>query len=503
MDITLTMLLDLALPKHGAPDDDAPSLPVRGIRIFGDREEAGEIDPACLYVRKRKRGVTLLCGGEKYAHDDDGDFASVFNNLQDAFISLRDWDMRLHEGIIEKKGLQYMIDVSEHLFARPMTINDPGYKLIAHTKVMQDGDSIFKEAAVKGYVSESALRTLDDAGYVFAHDSIYYRAAIPGLSYPMLNGSFGIQPDGHSRYMLTLVFPKDDFNAGTEELFAVFLAQLELYVERNDDTRQIKKLARDSLLSDLLEAKCDAVSLAERNRYSHIPEQGPFALFYIQRQRDYFTHEHLHEKISALFPQQIAFGYGMDELLLLRMAADNDEASSADRLRPLLDGSHLALGISARFDGLLDLARAFEEAQTAIRIGQRISENRTLAALGLGQPAYETSVFRYAQYYAHSAVLANRSPEELLRLLPQNVRDLLIDKSKYGLESLRLLYAYFQNDCNKVHTAEALFMHRNNINYRFSKIEERLGISLSDPEVKAGFRIAFLLLELIPPALLS
>nr|WP_278252623.1 helix-turn-helix domain-containing protein [Enterococcus sp. 669A] len=53
-------------------------------------------------------------------------------------------------------------------------------------------------------------------------------------------------------------------------------------------------------------------------------------------------------------------------------------------------------------------------------------------------------------------------------------------------------YFYYSRAINKV--AAALFIHRNTVIYRLKKIEQILGISLDDPEVRMRLMIAVLLM---------
>ena len=53
---------------------------------------------------------------------------------------------------------------------------------------------------------------------------------------------------------------------------------------------------------------------------------------------------------------------------------------------------------------------------------------------------------------------------------------------EYGTELLKTLHVYLRNSMNQIHTANALYIHRNTLKYRLARIVELTGIDLSDGE---------------------
>jgi hypothetical protein len=212
----------------------------------------------------------------------------------------------------------------------------------------------------------------------------------------------------------------------------------------------------------------------------------------------------------------------------------NDERNS--RLHRIIVENDLLCGISEPFTHLRGIRHAFTQASAAIRLGQRIGTNQTLKKLGIANKTYDTRYFVYADYYSYHHIEGPHrehgsenpglfsatghasatglslaagpslttatapAPEEFL---PPVFLRLLAGDSAAGTDNLHVLYAYLRNDCNKTHTAEALFMHRNNINYRIRRIEDTLGAAIQKDPLKTTLTIAFLSLELIAPECLD
>ena len=62
-------------------------------------------------------------------------------------------------------------------------------------------------------------------------------------------------------------------------------------------------------------------------------------------------------------------------------------------------------------------------------------------------------------------------------------------ESDNGEELLKTLECYFENGNNLRKTAEDLFLHKNSVKYRISRIEQLLGDRISNPEVELNLRI--------------
>lgn len=62
-----------------------------------------------------------------------------------------------------------------------------------------------------------------------------------------------------------------------------------------------------------------------------------------------------------------------------------------------------------------------------------------------------------------------------------------------GTHYVQTLEIYLEENCNAVHAAQRLFLHRNSLNYRIRKIEAILGCDLSSNKERLKLRDAFLL----------
>lgn len=62
---------------------------------------------------------------------------------------------------------------------------------------------------------------------------------------------------------------------------------------------------------------------------------------------------------------------------------------------------------------------------------------------------------------------------------------------------IETLYIYLQNNCNLLHTADAMYTHRNTIKYRLTRIEEITHCNLEDASVRLNFHVALYLQKFV------
>ncbi len=62
--------------------------------------------------------------------------------------------------------------------------------------------------------------------------------------------------------------------------------------------------------------------------------------------------------------------------------------------------------------------------------------------------------------------------------------------------NLEILYLFLVNERRATDAAAALYMHRNNVNYRIGRIEEMLDIRLDDPMTRINLLVTYLLFDM-------
>lgn len=167
-------------------------------------------------------------------------------------------------------------------------------------------------------------------------------------------------------------------------------------------------------------------------------------------------------------------------------------AGLASALQGQLAGSTpgVEVGIGTSCHHLTDLPRSFQEALAAPRLGR--------ARSGITpRPVHDFSLLR------PQALLDSLPREALKQFVEQTVGVLLELRTGRNEQLLQTLEALLQTGGRIVDTASLLYLHRNTVQFRQRKLEEILGVDLSDPDVALQLRLglmAYRLLQGLPEA---
>ena len=126
----------------------------------------------------------------------------------------------------------------------------------------------------------------------------------------------------------------------------------------------------------------------------------------------------------------------------------------------------LFIGIGKRVNNLKLLYKGYEEAKNVAKINRLISNNKVH--------------IRYSEMAIYRLLLEMENKEIIKEFHDQTIGDLVVYDKVNNTDYVELLENYFENNCKINETAKSLYLHRNTVNYKISKIEEILDINLDD-----------------------
>ncbi|GBF75305.1 hypothetical protein PA598K_03703 [Paenibacillus sp. 598K] len=179
----------------------------------------------------------------------------------------------------------------------------------------------------------------------------------------------------------------------------------------------------------------------------------------------------------VMFAKNDMFG-----LLLFEGQGDWNEHAIVGKLEAMVADIHrsaglsYSIGIGSPFGAALDLGLSYKEAVRALQSGMGMNRRRFV------------SVYRSMDI---GRLLRMLPYEELDRFYHEAFKALLGKGDQEQNDMLRTLRAYYDNHCNLIDTAKALFVHRNTVVYRLEKAERLLGRKLKDAQIAFGYRVAF------------
>ncbi len=144
---------------------------------------------------------------------------------------------------------------------------------------------------------------------------------------------------------------------------------------------------------------------------------------------------------------------------------------------------HFSCGIGRIADNLAGVSRSFREAQQSLEIGRRLFGDDKLHSFA------RLGIYRLLFYLDGHDEMKNFYQETLGPLLHHDGRN---DNTL-----METLEGYFHCNGNLSETARVMHLHRNSLLYRLGRIEEILGRSLEDPELRLSLQIALKIHHLI------
>jgi len=135
--------------------------------------------------------------------------------------------------------------------------------------------------------------------------------------------------------------------------------------------------------------------------------------------------------------------------------------------------NQIRCGVGGAAYDLSEWRDSFRQAGQALAMARRFGERR---------PIYfkDLSVYRLLLQIEHNPELISFQEQTLGALLQQEGYE----------EMLHTLDAYFTHNGNLTQTSEALYIHRNTLNYRMERIQSILGIDLDNPESRLALQLA-------------
>ena len=153
-------------------------------------------------------------------------------------------------------------------------------------------------------------------------------------------------------------------------------------------------------------------------------------------------------------------------------------------------------GMSDDFSGLEHLQRAYEQASLALKYSGSLRGTKILNSLMELPKASPLCSFQSRVLYG--ILGKDRCNEANWRdsTYYKALKTLYEHDKLHGTNNLQLLRTYLWYERKATETGQVLHMHRNNVIYRISRIEQLVGLSLDDHETRIGIEMSFMLLEL-------
>ncbi|WP_073081819.1 PucR family transcriptional regulator [Sporobacter termitidis] len=425
----------------------------------------------------------------------------LFSEIQDTFVLINEWYQNMQDAVIRQKSIQDIITMSESVIGNFISVSDSALTLVAYTKNIPTDDPTSLFLIENGYHSDEAIRKFKvnkrfDAwmsanGLIVSTDGKISK-------YVVISKVFAFDETYFTHVVMTC--NHREMTPGLIDLFSHMIRILSHYIRRNWEERKDYDHVYGSFVVDLMQGKiAGREAVAERAGIVGIrPEDEYIVLLLTGGGGDSAAFPGLlaHD-IARRFPLFRSVYYNCRLILFLhhaelaRYMAEQDMGNS---LNAYFQENNVFCGMSDVFRDLLEFPSAYGQAELALEESGSVDRDGDIA----WEPAPQYSnIARFDTYFATALLNKSEKYEKLWK--SGRYGKMLIELARGDAEkntnNLEVLYAYLTNERRATDTATALHMHRNNVVYRISRIEELLHISLDDTKTRLNLTVSFLMLR--------
>ena len=142
---------------------------------------------------------------------------------------------------------------------------------------------------------------------------------------------------------------------------------------------------------------------------------------------------------------------------------------------------NLCIGAGTTVRRMKDIHRSYENAYAAYQLTKTTLPANFLVYDNLG-------IYKILTDIKDPGIYPDFVQEVLGRLMEYD--------KQHGTEYIKILKAYFENDCSTIYTAKTLYCHKNTLTYKLNKIKEVLGYDILSNENRVRIMVAFYILQL-------
>lgn len=436
--------------------------------------------------------------------NEDIPLENLFSEVQDTFTLMNEWYEAMQHAIIMEKGIQGILTLSEPILGNFISISDPALSLLAYTMNISTDDPTSLFLIENGYHSAETLNRFKKLGrfdvWLSAKEDIIVSTDGRVSKYDTVSKVFAFNDTYFTHVVMSC--NHRPLTPGLLDLFGHLAHVLSYYIRGNWEKEKGYDHAYHSLISDLMGRRVKSREAAvDRARFAGIKPQDKFLVMLVTERNTGISSfpDRLAQDITQMFPFIRAVNMNMHLMLFVHHVNVSqlfEEQEVEAGLARYFEQNDICCGISEVFDDLLLVGDGFLQAELALSVatgtyfGSPGARSEQQGSNGGGG-----RIAHYTTYFA--SFLLDKSAECLRMWQTSRFGKLLLDMRALDLEkkinNFDVLETYLRCGCRAADAAVLLHMHRNNVTYRISRIEELYGISLDDALTRQNLTISFLM----------
>ncbi|NLO97086.1 MAG: hypothetical protein GX091_03270 [Peptococcaceae bacterium] len=440
----------------------------------------GEVDFAENLMNNPNHNVIII--GGQYALED------IFNEILNIFNFFNDFEKKLQESLIHKKGIKDLLDISYSVFNNPMYIIDPAFMTITWSKRSHTGleDYQWKSIVENGHTDQQLIDH-HKATMMGEYLNKQRKAVIftsEKFSYRTICSNLWIKDKRFGRLsVLEIERPFNDSDLYLVDFLTKFLCiavQNDEYYQRTHGTLY-KYFIIDQITGKNYDKKLIGYNLKQLNWKADDPY---YVLKVHVTAKDIAnsTLEYHGTLISRMFFGSRFIIY--EDTIIIVINANKCIASwdnAVNSLRDFLKKNGLKGGMSCCFNNFYNLNDYYKLASACVELGSQINPEETLYFFE------DYAIFHMIRLCSEKYDLTMFCHPKAMKIYKYDQRN----KTDY----LFTIYTYILKEKNIVATSKKLGIHRNSLVYRIKRINELFQVDLDNLNEEIHFILSYKIIE--------
>ena len=424
------------------------------------------------------------------------DMIGLINQIQEPIREYTRWSLRMKDTISKNTGLKVLLDCAASFIHTDMLLVNAGSKEIALSQVSESIDPLATELAENGYLSFDTIKYIQKQPFIkgsFDPNIVKIYMSQNGID-RILCHRIRYKNEIYARLFLIIRDHENtDMYVDYAERICGFISEC---MFSSGSVNYISNADFGILVSDLIDFRLtDPVELDERlkqiklsvKRYYHI------VLFSFDEQEEEtnIPWNYIIEQLGRIFPYSDITTYHNEILMLVKKTSRGTRVGYDERaLTKILKsyGGHAMFGNFSEF--LTSLPQMYYQTESTFRIAKAIDPDRSIYCYE-NYSLYNIAELAYigSQSELHTQNIVYVCHPALITLLQYDMR--------HGTDLTEITHEYLKCERNSALAAKRLYVHRNTMLNKVRKIEEVIGESLDDPDLRERLLFSFNVLEYV------
>jgi len=394
----------------------------------------------------------------------------------------------LLSALAKARGLQSVVDAGYRALGNPvMVFSDKSWKSLAYTPNIDiPGDLFWTEFTKTGTLPLEIVTENVQRGLMDQVEDARMPVCLENGESKCRRLMARVYIGGRPVAMVAVLEHERPFTEDDKLILSMLRDAISAELQKDQFLSYTRGMPYEELIESLLEGDAKNPSRVADNLKSISPRQKEYIYVFALDIRSFDSKIESVPYVRNYMENLISGGRAViynDKIILLADYDKDDEQYEKDigNLCEFLRRNNMRCGVSRRFTKLHELRVHYFEAMEALDIGVHMGVEKNMFF-------YDD----YAIYHIAKKCLGSADP---VGFLHPKLKELMEYDESHNSGLTDSLYAYFKCLRNITDAAAVLHLHRNTLIYHLKRIEEILGIKLSDRDVLLHLELSFRFLE--------